>query len=102
MPSDATDTGNHLTNPSVDRVIELTGGKFMAVTLAARRARELSDYFAGHSFAGEVPPQVPVRSRHMLSVALDEIVAEKIVAGEAKTPEAAPTDSTAPETTDVG
>jgi len=57
----------------------------MAVTLAARRARELSDYFAGHSFAGEVPPQVQVRSRHMLSVALDEIVAEKIVAGEVKT-----------------
>jgi len=68
-----------LTVPSVDVVVEVAGGKFMAVTLAARRARQLGSYFAGHTLPNEVPPQVPARSKHPLSIALDEVVGGKIL-----------------------
>lgn len=68
-----------LTEPSVDDLIEVAGGKFMAATLAARRARQLGSYFSGHTLPNEVPPQVPVRSKHPLSIALDEVVAGKII-----------------------
>jgi len=69
----------HLTVPSVDVVIDRAGGKFMAVTLAARRARQLGSYFAGHTLPDEVPPRVPPRSKHPLSIALDEVVSGTIV-----------------------
>jgi len=69
----------HLTVPSVDVVVDRAGGKFMAVTLAARRARQLGSYFAGHTLPDEVPPRVPPRSKHPLSIALDEVVSGTIV-----------------------
>lgn len=74
-----THPSTELTKPSVDAVVAVAGGKFMAVTLAARRARALGEYFAGHTLPNEVPPQVPARSMHPLSIALDEVVDGKIV-----------------------
>jgi DNA-directed RNA polymerase subunit omega len=55
--------------------------KFTLVTLAAMRAREISDYYnqLGEGLGRIVPPQVTSVSRKPLSMALEEIAAGKIV-----------------------
>jgi DNA-directed RNA polymerase omega subunit len=75
----STNPSTELTTPSVDVVVAAAGGKFMAVMLAARRARALGEYFANHVLPNEVPPQVPARSKHPLSIALDEVADGKII-----------------------
>lgn len=72
-----------LTSPSVDEVIARAGGKFAAVRLSARRARDLHDYYTGVLTASTAPPQVERASNHPLSLALAEIAAGKIRFGEA-------------------
>jgi DNA-directed RNA polymerase subunit omega len=51
------------------------------VTLAARRAREINDYYnqLGEGLGKIVPPQVTSVSRKPLSIALEEIEVGKIV-----------------------
>jgi DNA-directed RNA polymerase subunit omega len=55
--------------------------KFTLVTLAAMRAREINDYYnqLGEGLGRIVPPQVTSVSRKPLSIALEEISANKIV-----------------------
>jgi DNA-directed RNA polymerase subunit omega len=55
------------------------------VHLAAKRAREINSYFAhlGQGLTQFVPPLVSVDSNKALSVALEEIAAEKVIAVEA-------------------
>jgi DNA-directed RNA polymerase subunit omega len=54
--------------------------KFTLVTLSARRAREINDYYnqLGEGLGKIVPPQVTSVSRKPLSIALEEIEAGKI------------------------
>ena len=54
--------------------------RFTLVTLAAMRAREINDYYnqLGEGLGRIVPPQVTSVSRKPLSIALEEIAAEKI------------------------
>ena len=54
--------------------------KFTLVTLSAMRAREINDYYnqLGEGLGRIVPPQVTSVSRKPLSIALEEIDAEKI------------------------
>ena len=68
-----------LTEPQVDLVLANAGGKFMAVTLAARRARVLHDYLSGTLDASAAPPQVRASTTNPLSLALAEIAEAKIL-----------------------
>ena len=54
--------------------------KFTLVTLAAKRARQINDYFnqLGEGLGAIVPPQVTSVSRKPLSIAFEEIAAGKI------------------------
>ncbi len=67
--------------PPVVELLDRVDSKFTRVTLAARRARNINSYFnqlcegLGHM----VPPQVSSTARKPLSIAFEEIVADKIV-----------------------
>ena len=62
-------------------VLERTGERFTLVVLAARRARQINAYFnqLGEGIGGYVPPQVHSLSRKPLSIAFEEIAADKVV-----------------------
>ncbi len=57
---------------------------FHLVHLAAKRAREINGYYAhlGEGLAQYVPPLVTTESNKALSIALEEIAAEKVIAVE--------------------
>jgi len=67
-------------NPTIEDLLERVDSKFTLVTLAARRARQVNSYFnqLGEGLGAIVPPQVTSVSRKPLSIALEEIAAEKI------------------------
>ena len=73
-----------LTEPRLENLLERENSKFTLVTLAARRAREINDYYnhLGDGLGKIVPPQVTSVSRKPLSIALEEIEAGKIVKAE--------------------
>jgi DNA-directed RNA polymerase subunit omega len=68
-----------LNDPPIESVLAASGGKFMAVTLAARRARQIWSYWTSDSLVDSPPPQVKLESTHPLSVAFDEISQEKVL-----------------------
>jgi DNA-directed RNA polymerase subunit omega len=70
-----------LTEPRMEHLLQQESSKFTLVTLAARRAREINDYYnhLGEGLGKIVPPQVTSVSRKPLSIALEEIEAGKIV-----------------------
>ena len=76
--ADNTDT---MMNPGIEELLERCGSKFSLVTVAARRAREINKYYAqlGDALGTVVPPQVTSRARKPLSIAFEEISADKIV-----------------------
>ncbi len=67
-------------NPPIETLLELAGSKFMLVTLAASRAREVNAYFnhLGDGLGSLIPPQVTSTAAKPLSIALEEIAAHKI------------------------
>ena len=71
-----------LTEPRIENLLEQENSKFTLVTLAAKRAREINDYYnqLGEGLGKIVPPQVTSVSRKPLSIALEEIEADKIEA----------------------
>ena len=77
MPQKAT-----LMDPRMEQLLERVDSKFTLVTLAAMRAREINDYYnqLGEGLGKIVPPQVTSVSRKPLSIALEEIEADKIEA----------------------
>jgi DNA-directed RNA polymerase subunit omega len=94
-----------LMEPRMEYLLERVGSKFTLVTLAAKRAREINDYYnqLGEGLGKIVPPQVTSVSRKPLTISLEEIEAGKIEAvplpeeseGDAASPEAALTEPTA-------
>jgi len=70
--------------PSVEGLLSRAQSKFRLVTLGATRARQINSYFGqlGDGIGATVPPQVTSVSRKPLSIAFEEIIADKIVAGE--------------------
>ncbi len=68
-------------DPPIETVLERTGSRFTLVVLAARRARQINAYFnqLGEGLGGYVPPQVHSLSRKPLSIAFEEIAADKVV-----------------------
>ena len=70
-----------LMEPRIETLMNKVDSKFTLVTLAAMRAREINDYYnqLGEGLGRIVPPQVTSVSRKPLSIALEEISANKIV-----------------------
>jgi DNA-directed RNA polymerase subunit omega len=70
-----------LMDPRLESLLAKEDSKFTLVTLAARRAREINDYYnqLGEGLGKIVPPQVTTVSRKPLSIALEEIEVGKIV-----------------------
>ena len=68
-------------NPQIEELLDRVDSKFSLVTLAARRARQINSYFnqLGDSPGHMVPPQVSSVARKPLSIAFEEIAADKIV-----------------------
>ena len=66
--------------PPIEILLERVDSKFSLVTLAAKRGRQINSYFSqlGEGLGSIVPPQVASVSRKPLSIALEEIAADKI------------------------
>lgn len=74
-------THDSMMSPPVENLLDRVDSKFSLVTLAARRARDINSYFnqLGGGLGHMVPPQVSTTARKPLSVAFEEIAADKIV-----------------------
>ena len=69
-------------NPPIEVLLEDTGSKFSLVTLSAMRSREITSYVGqlGQGIGASVPPQVTSTASKPLSIAFEEIAADKIEA----------------------
>ena len=69
-------------NPPIEDLLSQVDSKFTLVTLARMRARQINSYFnqLGDGLGSIVPPQVTSVARKPLSIAFEEIAADKIVA----------------------
>ncbi len=90
--------------PPIEELLERTNSKFLLVTLAAKRARQINSYFnqLGEGLGAQIPPQVTSTANKPLSIAFEEIAADKIthrepdeaaagaVEGDGEGPEAGP------------
>jgi DNA-directed RNA polymerase subunit omega len=67
-------------SPPIEGLLDRVDSKFSLVTLAARRARQVNSYFnqLGEGLGALVPPQVTSTARKPLSIAFEEIAADKI------------------------
>ncbi len=74
-------THDTMMNPPIEELLDRVDSKFSLVTLAARRARQINSYFSqlGDGLGHMVPPQVSSVARKPLSIAFEEIAADKIV-----------------------
>jgi DNA-directed RNA polymerase subunit omega len=68
--------------PLLEDMVTKLGSKFSLCTLASARAREINAYFGqlGGGLGSMIPPQVDSVARKPLSIAFEEIEADKIVA----------------------
>ena len=66
-------------DPAVEELLERVDSKFTRVSLAAKRARQVNSYFnqLGEGLGAIVPPQVTSVSRKPLTIALEEVAADK-------------------------
>ena len=76
------DTPLGITNPPIDELLDRASSKYALVIYAAKRARQINDYYnqLGEGLGKIVPPQVTSVSRKPLSISLEEIEAGKIEA----------------------
>lgn len=77
-----TQQNDSMMNPTLEELLERTGSKFDLVTLGSLRARQINSYFGhlGDAAGPTIPPQVASTARKPLSIAFEEIAADKIVA----------------------
>ncbi len=68
-------------NPPIEGLLDRAGSKFTLVTLGAKRAREINSYYnrLSETLGTVVPPQVTSSARKSLSIAFEEIEADKIL-----------------------
>lgn len=68
-------------NPPIEGLLERAGSKFTLVTLASKRARQINSYYGqlSEGLGTVVPPQVSSSARKPLSIAFEEIQADKIL-----------------------
>jgi DNA-directed RNA polymerase subunit omega len=69
-----------LMDPRIEQLMSKVDSKFTLVTLSSMRAREINDYYnqLGEGLGRIVPPQVTSVSRKPLSIAMEEVAANKI------------------------
>ena len=70
-----------MNKPRIDALLEKVDSKYALVILAARRARQINNYYRNReegSIDDIPPPLVDTRSRNILTIALEEIAAGKI------------------------
>ena len=91
---------NTMINPAIESLLDQTESKFILVTLAAKRSREINNYLGQRDvgIGAVAPPQVASSAVKPLSIALEEIAAGKIRAMPADAD--ADPDSDPPEHTD--
>ncbi len=65
-------------SPAIENLMARTKSKFSLVTLAAKRAREITEYFGNLQTGSVVGPTVESVSTKHLSVAFEEIAADRI------------------------
>ena len=67
-------------SPPIEQLLEKVDSKFTLVSLSSKRGRQINSYFSqlGEGLGSIVPPQVASVSRKPLSIALEEIAADKI------------------------
>lgn len=72
---------NTMMNPTIEDLLSKVDSKFTLVTLGSMRARQINSYFnqLGEGLGSAVPPQVTSLARKPLSIAFEEIAADKIV-----------------------
>ncbi|MDA8292452.1 MAG: DNA-directed RNA polymerase subunit omega [Actinomycetota bacterium] len=82
-------------DPPIEQLLDKVDSKFTLVTLSSKRGRQINSYFnqLGEGLGAIVPPQVTSVARKPLSIALEEIAAGKVRAGE-PSPEEEPADAT--------
>ncbi len=76
------ETTDTMMNPGIEELLERAGSKFSLVAIAAGRARGINTYYSQLGAAmshGVVPPQVTSTAHKPLSIAFEEIAADKIV-----------------------
>ena len=71
-------------DPPIEQLLDTVDSKFTLVTLSSKRARQINSYFnqLGEGLGAIVPPQVTSVARKPLSIALEEIAAGKVQAGD--------------------
>ncbi|HTW99624.1 MAG TPA: DNA-directed RNA polymerase subunit omega [Acidimicrobiales bacterium] len=81
-------------DPPIEQLLDTVDSKFTLVTLASKRGRQINSYFnqLGEGLGAIVPPQVASVARKPLSIALEEIAAGKVQAGEPRQPGEEPID----------
>jgi len=70
-----------LNKPKIDTLLEKVDSKYALVILAARRARQINNYYRNReegSIDDIPPPLVDTRSRNILTIAMEEIAAGNI------------------------
>ena len=68
-------------DPRIEQLLSKVDSRFTLVSLGAQRARQINAYFnqLGDGQGANVPPQVTTTARKPLSIAFEEISADKIV-----------------------
>lgn len=74
------DRRDTMMTPKIEELLSKVDSKFTLVTLAAKRGRQINSYFQGlgEGLGSLIPPQVTSLSRKPLSIALEEVAADKI------------------------
>lgn len=70
-----------MVNPRIEDLLSKVDSRFTLVSLGAQRARQINAYFnqLGEGLGSNVPPQVTSAARKPLSIAFEEIAADKII-----------------------
>jgi DNA-directed RNA polymerase subunit omega len=68
-------------HPEIENLLDRVDSKFSLVTFASYRARQINSYFnqLGEGLGHMIPPQVSSVARKPLSIAFEEIAADKVV-----------------------
>jgi DNA-directed RNA polymerase subunit omega len=80
VPARMAERHETMMTPAIEGLLDRAGSKFTLVTLGSTRARQINSYFnqLGEGLGAIVPPQVTSVARKPLSIAFEEIAADKI------------------------
>ncbi|MEK7817601.1 MAG: DNA-directed RNA polymerase subunit omega [Actinomycetota bacterium] len=70
-----------MNKPRIDDLLEKVDSKYALVIMAAKRARQINNYYRSReegSIDDIPPPLVDTRSRNILTIALEEVAVGKI------------------------